>query len=67
MVEPVDIKRFVNEILGKKGVPPVKNLAKEFSDGSKTYYNRITSFNSSFPNSIQHFIWWKDRLQARKI
>jgi len=56
MVEPVDIKRFVNEILGKKGVPPVKNLAKEFSDGSKTFNNRVTLINSSFPNPLQHFI-----------
>lgn len=34
MVEAVDIKKFVNEILGKKGIPPVKNFAKEFADGS---------------------------------
>lgn len=41
MVEPVDIKRFVNEILGKKGVPAVKNFPKEFSDGSKTFKSLI--------------------------
>lgn len=35
MVEPVDIKKFVNEIFAKKGIPAVKNFAKEFSDGSK--------------------------------
>jgi hypothetical protein len=35
MVEAVDIKKFVNEILGRKGIPPVKNFAKEFADGSK--------------------------------
>lgn len=35
MVEAIDIKKFVNEILAKKGVPAVKNFAKEFSDGSK--------------------------------
>eukprot|EP00347_Sterkiella_histriomuscorum_P011974 403370383 len=33
MVEPVDIKKFVNEIFAKKGIPAVKNFAKEFSDG----------------------------------
>ena len=35
MVEAVDIKKFVNEILSRKGIPPVKNFAKEFADGSK--------------------------------
>jgi len=35
MVEPVDIKKFVNDIFAKKGIPPVKNFAKEFADGSK--------------------------------
>jgi len=35
MVEAVDIKKFVNDILAKKGIPSVKNFAKEFSDGSK--------------------------------
>jgi hypothetical protein len=34
MVESIDIKKFVNEILAKKGVAPVKSLAKEFADGS---------------------------------
>jgi hypothetical protein len=34
MVETLDIKKFVNDILGKKGIPPVKNFAKEFADGS---------------------------------
>jgi hypothetical protein len=37
MVESIDIKKFVNEILSRKGVTPVKNLAKEFADGSMLY------------------------------
>jgi hypothetical protein len=37
MVEAIDIKKFVNEIFTKKGLPPVKNFADEFSDGSKTF------------------------------
>ena len=35
MVEAVDIKKFVNEIFAKKGLPAVKNFPEEFSDGSK--------------------------------
>ena len=35
MVEALDIKKFVNGIFAKKGFPPVKNFADEFSDGSK--------------------------------
>lgn len=38
MVEAVDIKKFVNEIFAKKGIPAVKNFAKEFSDGSMLLY-----------------------------
>lgn len=38
MVEAVDIKKFVNEIFAKKGIPPVKNFAAEFADGSKREY-----------------------------
>lgn len=30
-----DLKKLVNGIFKKKGLPPVKNFAKEFSDGSK--------------------------------
>lgn len=48
MVEPVDIKKFVNEILAKKGFPAVKNFAKEFSDGSKDIYCLIIFIHSPF-------------------
>ena len=48
MVEALDIKKFVNGIFAKKGFPPVKNFADEFSDGSKLLqlvisytYNRL--------------------------
>ena len=53
MVEAVDIKRFVNDILAKKGIPAVKNFPKEFSDGSKHPYH-LTYFLSSLPGTIQH-------------
>lgn len=33
----LDVKKFVNEIFARKGIPPVKNFAKEFADGSKIY------------------------------
>lgn len=35
MESSLDIKKFVNNIFIKKGVPPVKNFASEFADGSK--------------------------------
>lgn len=35
MVESVDIKKFVNEIFAKKGLPKVTNFPAEFADGSK--------------------------------
>ena len=28
-----ELKGFVNKLLAKKGLPPVKNFAKEFADG----------------------------------
>lgn len=28
-----ELKDFVNKLLTKKGLPPVKNFAKEFADG----------------------------------
>lgn len=34
-MEAIDIKKFVNGIFTKKGLPAVKNFAAEFSDGSK--------------------------------
>lgn len=34
-METLDVKKFVNEIFQKKGLPPVKNFAAEFADGSK--------------------------------
>jgi len=34
-MESLDIKKFVNSIFVKKGLPPVKNFAAEFADGSK--------------------------------
>ena len=30
-----DLRKFVNQIFKKKGYPPVKDFAGEFSDGSK--------------------------------
>lgn len=45
MVEAVDIKKFVNEIFAKKGIPAVKNFAKEFADGSTNHFiNKYFSF-----------------------
>ena len=67
MVEPVNIKKFVNDILGKKGIPPVKNFAKEFSDGSKTTHSVVYNSFSPLLSTIQHLIWWEDWLQVRKI
>ena len=32
-VQPLNIKKFINEIFATKGLPQVKNFAKEFSDG----------------------------------
>jgi hypothetical protein len=32
--DSIDIKKFVNGIFAKKGLPPVKNFPSEFSDGS---------------------------------
>lgn len=54
MVEALDIKKFVNEILGKKGVPAVKNFAKEFADGSTNIFIRFMIKYSSFPTTLQH-------------
>ena len=31
------LRKFVNKIFMKSGYPPVKNFAKEFSDGSKLF------------------------------
>jgi hypothetical protein len=30
----VDIKKLVNQIFSKKGLPKIDNFAKDFSDGS---------------------------------
>ena len=34
-MEKEDLKKFVNGIFAKRGHPPVKKFASEFSDGSK--------------------------------
>jgi hypothetical protein len=34
-MESLDIKKLVNNIFVKKGLPPVKNFPQEFADGSK--------------------------------
>ena len=34
-MDKIELKKFVNKILDKKGHPPVKMFAAEFSDGSK--------------------------------
>lgn len=36
-MESQDLLKFVNQIFAKKGIPPVKNLAQDFSDGSKIF------------------------------
>ena len=36
-----ELKQFVNKILEKKGIPPVKEFAKEFADGSKSLFMLI--------------------------
>jgi len=33
-MESQDLLKFVNQIFAKKGFPPAKNLAQDFSDGS---------------------------------
>ena len=33
-METTDLIKFINQIFAKKGVPAVKNLALDFSDGS---------------------------------
>lgn len=33
-MESNDLLKFINQIFNKKGLPAVKNLAAEFSDGS---------------------------------
>jgi hypothetical protein len=40
---PIDIKKLVNQIFARRGAPDVKNFAKEFSDGSKSRRNDISS------------------------
>jgi len=32
-MDQAELKKFVNKIFAKKGYPPVKNFAAEFSDG----------------------------------
>ena len=34
-MEDKELKKLVNQILSRKGLGPVKNLAAEFADGSK--------------------------------
>ena len=48
MVETVDIKKFVNEIFARKGLPPVKNFAAEFADGSKYITNNTCVLTINF-------------------
>ena len=33
--KPLDIKKLVNQIFARKGIPDIKNFPKEFADGSK--------------------------------
>lgn len=52
-----DLKRLVNKILARKNIPPVKNLAAEFSDGSKSARSlphSSLSSDSPFPRTFQH-------------
>jgi hypothetical protein len=60
---PIDIKKLVNQIFARRGAPDVKNFAKEFSDGSKSCRNDISSLllnanvkhqptYSSFPGTV---------------
>ena len=46
----MDIKKFINTIFVKKGLPPVKNFPAEFADGSKfhiSYFYIKTSSNNN--------------------
>jgi hypothetical protein len=43
-----ELKKFVNQILAKKGFPPVNNFAAEFADGIQ--FQRV--FNIMFDESI---------------
>ena len=40
-MESLDIKKFVNGIFAKKGLPAVKNFPQEFADGSKFNLKKI--------------------------
>jgi len=40
--ESVDIKKFVNGIFDKKGLPKVKNFPTEFADGCNYIINTLT-------------------------
>ena len=54
-MEDKDLKKLVNQILARKGLGPVKNLALEFSDGSKYLKGKIIAcMHSSIPASVQH-------------
>ncbi len=44
-MESSDLIQFINQIFAKKGVPPVKNLAQDFSDGSKSLIVNVTMFS----------------------
>lgn len=55
--KPVDIKKLVNEIFATKGLPGVKNFAKEFADGSNSIKISFKLLNySPFPGALQHSI-----------
>ncbi len=41
-MENKDLIKFINEIFAKRGVPPVKNICNDFSDGSKTLQPSMT-------------------------
>ena len=52
------LRKFVNKIFIKSGYPPVKNFAKEFSDGRKSYTISLTIFLKS------HIVRFQDLFNA---
>lgn len=55
-MEDKELKKLVNQILARKGLGPVKNLASEFSDGSK-FLSSDQEFFSFILASFQHSKW----------
>ena len=61
-----DLIQFINQIFAKKGVPQVKNLAQDFSDGSKSSPIDMMVF-SPVREALQCPLRWESRLQAHQV